>query len=181
MLRARKKIKGSIAVFELAAIITGVMVITYISSSFYDATEVKRQASQGYHYSMKLVDSIIGYYEDNTAYPSSNYNDYGVSPGDYASSIIYTNKTATDHAYVLATFNNTSGTHAMLRGKFILLRLDGSGGTASAPNHLVHSCYTNINSSILDGNLQSIGEVSQIVGKSCEIIAAVGDVLTLPT
>jgi hypothetical protein len=179
LLRARKKIKGSIAVFELAAIITGIMVITYISSSFYDATQVKMQAAEGYEYSVKLVNSVIDYYEDNTAYPSSNYNDYGINPGNHTSSITYTDKTVTDHGYVLATFKNESGTHAMIRDKFILLRLEGSGGTEATPNHLVYSCYTNINSSILDGGLQTNNEISQIVGNSCEIITAINDVLPI--
>ena len=173
----RTRIKGSIAVFELAAVITGIMVIAYISSSFYDATEVKKQATEGYNYSSKLAGNVIKYYDENGVYPSDNYNNYGVSPGNYVESVTYTDKTPSENAYVLATFKSTGAIHAMLKGKFILLRLEGSGGPPENPNHLVYSCFTNVNSSILDGGLQANNEVSQIVGNSCEIITAIEHVL----
>lgn len=171
------RLKGSIAVFELAAVITGIMVIAYISSSFYDATKVKQQAAEGYNYGVKLADSVIEYYEDNSMYPSDNYNNYGVNPGNYVESVTYTDKTPSTHGYVLATFKNLGTIHATLKGKFILLRLEGSGGPPENPNHLVYRCFTNVNSSILDGGLQANNEVSQIVGNSCEIITAIDHVL----
>ena len=174
-----KKAKGSIAIFELSAIISGIIVLTFISSSFYDATKIKTQAAEAYYYSETLAENIAEYYEDNLNYPDDDYNNYGVNPGDYVASVIYKNKTDSQYAYVLATFKDGDGTHSVLSNKYILFRIIGSGGTDETPNHLVSNCYTDINTAILTGDVQNVDEVSQIVGNQCVIISNITDVLDI--